>query len=196
MKGMHGLRRFAMGLATVTAVAACGDSSGPKGNDTIDPAQAAVVGQEAAGQIADIASDLTTLNASSGGLGSGLFAPGAPGNRVARIIGRSLPSQYQAQFAAFAAPDAECLPVVSGDTTDSDFDGIINDVTLTFGPGDCAYQDSLGNGFAVTGAFRLQDTDGGSTLWGFAVDYANFRVLFYSDSTSAGYEFDGGYDAT
>lgn len=196
MKWMSGLRRFAMGLATVTAVAACGDSSGPKGNDTIDPAQAAVVGQEAAGQIADIASDLTTLNASSGGLGSGLFAPGAPGNRVARMIARRLPSQYQAQFAAFAAPDAACVPVVSGDTVDSDLDGIINNVTLTFGPGDCAYQDSLGNGFAVTGAFSLQDTDGGATLWGFAVDYSHFRVLFYTDSASAGYEFDGGYDAT
>lgn len=195
MKGMRGLRRFAVGLATVTAVAACGDSGGPSGNGTIDAGQAAVVGQEAASQIADLASDLTTLNAGSGGLGSGLFAPGAPGHRVTRLIARTLPSQYQAQLAAFAAPDGECLPVVSGDTLDSDADGIINDVTLTFGPGDCTFTDSLGNGFSVLGSFSLTDTDGGATLWGFAVDYNHFRVLFYSDSNSAGYEFDGGYDA-
>lgn len=191
MRALQKLGRFAMGTAAIAFAAACGDSGGPDSNTDITPAEAAVIGGEVSGQIGDLAGDLASFGNPAGGLGGGLFAPQALGGRMARMMGRNIPGSFRPQLAMFAAGDPNCTPTVTGDSTDSDGDGIQNNATYTFGAGSCAYQDSLGNGFALTGAIVIQDTDGGATLWGVNVAFNNWRVLFYTDSASAGFEYDG-----
>ncbi len=191
MMSMQKLGRFAMGASAILFVAACGDDSGPSTNNDISQAEAAVIGGEVTSQIGDLAGDLASFGNPAGGLGGGLFAPQALGGRMARMMGRSIPGSFRPQLAMFAAGDPNCNPTVTGDSTDTDGDGIPNGATYSFGAGSCTYQDSLGNGFALTGAIVIQDTDGGATLFGVNVAFNDWRVLFYTDSASAGFEYDG-----
>lgn len=196
MQGARKLGLIATGLAGMLAVAACGGDSGPSSTNTITSQQAQVIGTQAASQIGDITSGLTSFNFSgggSGGLGGGFFSRAAlrmPMSTLERVV----PASYRPQLALVRVPGS-CDPAVSGDSTDSDGDGIENSVTYTFSAANCAYQDTLGNGFAVTGSVSIQDTDGGATLWGFALDLSNLKVVFYNDSASAGFEWDGTYSA-
>jgi hypothetical protein len=175
------------------ALGACGGDSGPSGTTTINSQQAQVIGDQATSQIGDITSGLTNFSFSGGGLGGGFFSRAAlrmPMSTLERV----LPPSYRSQLARIRA--GGCDPAVAGDSADSDGDGIENNVTYTFSAANCFYQDSAGNGFAVTGSVSVEDTDGGATLWGFGLDLNRLKVLFYTDSSSAGFEWDGTYGAT
>jgi hypothetical protein len=108
---------------------------------------------------------------------------------------RTVPARYRSQLGMLRDGDPNCVPTVSGDTLDTDGDGIENNATYTFTSANCFYTDSTGDGFALTGSVSIADTDGGATLFGFAIDYNNLKILIYADSNSLGYDWDGTYDA-
>lgn len=193
MRGSRKLGLFASGLAGMLALGACGGDSSP-GSTTISQQQAAVVGAEAASQVSDIAAGVTGFSFTGGSLGSGFFSRAALRGRMS-TLDRVIPARYRPQLAALRGGNGQCDPTVAGDSTDSDGDGIENNATYTFTSGNCFYQDSLGNGFAVTGSVSIQDTDGGATLFGFSLDMNRLKVLFYNDSASAGLDWDGTYTA-
>jgi hypothetical protein len=193
MQSVRKLRLFAVSLAGMLAVAACGGDSGPSGTSTLSQLQADTVGAAAAGQIGDLAAGVTSFGFSGGGLGGGFFSRAALRGRMTTME-RVLPNRYRPQLARLRV--GNCDPAVTGDSTDTDQDGIENNATYTFTAANCFYQDTAGNGFAVTGSVSIQDTDGGATVFGFDINFNNLRVLFYSDSVSAGFDWDGSYDAT
>ena len=80
MESVRTLRLFAVSLAGMVAVAACGGDSGPSSSTTISQVQATVIGAEAAGQIGGLAGGLTSFSSKS--LTGGFFAPALPGGRV------------------------------------------------------------------------------------------------------------------
>ncbi len=194
MLGSRKLGLFASGLAGMLTLGACGGDSGPAGNTAISQQQAAVVGAEAASQVSDIAAGITGFSFTGGSLGSGFFSRAALRGRVS-TLDRVIPPRYRPQLAMLRGGNGQCAPAVAGDSSDTDGDGIENSATYTFTAGNCFYQDSLGNGFAVTGSVSIQDTDGGATLFGFALDMNRLKVLFYNDSASAGLDWDGTYNA-
>ena len=195
MQSVRTLRLFAVSLAGMVAVAACGGDSGPAASTTVSSVQAAVLGAEASGQVGDIAAGLASFDFSGGSLGGGAFSRKALRGRMTTLE-RVVPARYRGQLAMLRRDLGGCDPAVAGDTTDSDGDGIENNATYTFTAANCFYQDTLGNGFAVTGSVSVQDTDGGATLFGFAIDFNHLKVLFYSDSASAGFDWDGIHTAT
>lgn len=195
MTATHTLGRLGIGTAALLLAAACGDG-GSGGNTDIDPGQAAVVGGAAAGQIADMAADLATFGNPVGGFSGGVFAPSAFGGKVTRLMARNVPAGFSGHLALLADGDPNCVPTVSGDSADADGDGIQNAALYTFTAANCAYTDSLGNGFALTGSIGITDTDGGATLFGYSIVFNNWRVLFFTDSASAGFVYDGQYGAT
>ena len=188
MQSVRTLRLFAVSLAGMVAVAACGGDSGPAASTTVSSVQAAVLGAEASGQVGDIAAGLASFDFSGGSLGGGAFSRKALRGRMTTLE-RVVPARYRGQLAMLRRDLGGCDPAVAGDTTDSDGDGIENNATYTFTAANCFYQDTLGNGFAVTGSVSVQDTDGGATLFGFAIDFNHLKVLFYSDSASAGFDW-------
>lgn len=194
MVGSRRLGLFASGLAGMLALGACGGDSGPAGNTTISQQQAGVVGTEAANQISDIAAGVAGFSFTGGSLGSGFFSRAAMSGRMS-MLDRVIPPRYRPQLAMLRGGGGQCDPTVVGDSTDSDGDGIENNATFTFTNANCFYQDTLGNGFAVTGSVSIQDTDGGATLFGFGLDLNHLKVLFYNDSASAGLDWDGTYIA-
>ena len=194
MVGSGRLGLLASGLAGMLALGACGGDSGPAGNTTISQPQAAVVGAEATNQVADIASGIAGFSFTGGSLGNGFFSRAAMRGRMS-TLDRVIPPRYRPQLAMLRGGSGQCDPTVVGDSTDSDGDGIENNVTYTFTPSNCFYQDTAGGGFAVTGSVSIQDTDGGATLFGFALDLNHLKVLFYTDSSSAGLDWDGTYNA-
>jgi hypothetical protein len=195
MQSVRNLRLFAVSLAGMLAVSACGGDSGPAGSSTISQLQANVVGAEATSQVGDIAAGVAGFGFTGDSLGGGFFSRAALRGRMTTLE-RVVPSRYRSQLAQLRGGDPNCVPTATGDTTDSDGDGIENNATYTFTAANCFYQDTLGNGFAVTGSVSIQDTDGGATLFGFAIDFNRRKVLFYSDSASAGFDWDGTHTAT
>lgn len=193
MQQVRNLRSLAAGLAGMLVLAACGGDSGPSGTSTLSQLQADTVGAAAAGQIGDLAGGITSFDFTGGTLGGGFFSRAALRERMSTLQ-HVVPSRYLPQLAMLRA--GSCDPAVVGDSTDTDGDGIVNNATYTFTPANCFYQDSLGNGFAVTGSVSVEDTDGGTTLFGFGIDFNHLKVLLYNDSASAGIDWDGTDDAT
>jgi hypothetical protein len=192
MTALRKLGLFASGLAGMLAVGACG-SDGPSADTTIDQQQAAVVGATAADQISDIAGGIGGFGVTGGQLGGGFFSRAEMRGSM-RVLDRIIPARYKPELARLMV-GGSCDPTVTGDSTDTDGDGIENDATFSFTSGNCFYEDSLGNGWAVTGSVSIQDTDGGATLFGFALDLNRLKVLIYTDSASAGLDWDGSYTA-
>ncbi len=193
MLGTRKLGLCAAGLAGMLVLGACGGSSGPSASTTINSQQAQVIGASATGQIGDITSGITSFGFTAGGVGGGFFSRAAlraPMTALERVV----PASYRTQLARIRV-GGSCDPVVAGDSTDSDGDGIENNVTYTFSAANCFYRDSAGNGFAVTGSVSIQDTDGGATLFGFALGLNRLKVILFTDSVPAGLEWDGTYTA-
>jgi len=194
MQSVRTLRLFAVSLAGMLAVAACGGDSGPAASTTLSSIQADTVAAAAAGQIGDLASGITSFDLSGGllgGIGGGPFSRAALRAPMSAMT-RALPSRYRAQLAQMRA--GSCDPAVTGDTTDTDGNGIPANATFT--PANCFYLDSLGDGGSITGSVQIQDNTSGTTLFGFAIDFNNLKALIYNDSASVGFDWDGTYNAT
>lgn len=73
---------------------------------------------------------------------------------------------------AIPIPDPGCQPAASDPSnTDSDGDGIPDDQTLTYTDANCPGQ---------SGTVRTQDTDGGSTLFGYKVTFTQYTLTSVS----------------
>lgn len=180
MESVRKLRLFAVSLAGTLAVAACGGDSGPSSSTTISQAQATVIGAEAASQIGGLAGGLTSFT--SGSVSGGFFAPARPGGLVFARLRKLAPAGVRLRLALLASPDSACVPTISGDTLDTDGDGIPNGASYTFTAGNCSYGDSTGS-VVITGGISLVDTDSPTTLFGYDFTLNNFSVTA-TDSNS------------
>ena len=178
MASVGKLRVAGAGLVAALALTACGGDDNT-GSTDITPAQAAVVGAAAVEQLGGFASGLSHFSTPGvGGLGSGFFAPAAPGGRVlASNLGRLNPKIRRSLALLSRAPD--CVPSQS-DPADTDGDGIQDDNVVTFTAANCTFSDTTEQGepltVTVTGSVRIQDTDGATTLFGYQVGIAGFTV--------------------
>jgi hypothetical protein len=145
------------------------------------------VGQAAAGQIGAIAGGLTTFSATNvgGGLGGISFAPQAPMGRIFRAAEVNLPPDLRTRFASIYR-SVGCTPSESDPLeTDTDGDGIPNNLTLTFTAANCSVTDSVtGDTYTVTGSLGIKDTDSGTTLFGYLLTMNHLKVVFTIPSSS------------
>jgi hypothetical protein len=194
------LRLVGTGMAAAMALAGCSGNDN-SGSTDITPAQAAVIGSAAVDQLGGLANGLSHFNTPGvGGLGSGFFAPAAPGGRVlASALGRLNP-RIGRSLALIARAD-NCVPDES-DATDTDGDGIQDDNVVTFTAANCTLADTTEQGepltVTVTGTVRIQDTDGINTLFGYRVGIAGFTVTVADTITGTpdlAVSVTGGFDA-
>lgn len=179
---------LAIGFAAL--LSACGDDGGPSASTSISQAQAQILGEEAAGQVGALASSIATFGVSSGSVG-GEFLLRAPVSRLMQVAGKSAHPALRSALARLTGPE-DCQPDVSDDT-DTDADGIPDNAVLTF---DCQFvDDDTGYPVAVTGGVSFQDTDGGTTLFGYTIGFDDFSLLATIPSQSGDqlleFQFDG-----
>jgi len=197
MKTLWAWKRSALGLAAALALGACGGGDGGGGTSTsLDPAQAAVVGEVAATQVSGMASGLTNFNYSGGSLGGGFFAPATPGGRLIGALVKGAPSlRHRAAFQAFVQRQDDCSPTVD-DETDSDQDGVPDNALYTFA---CSFTDSItGDDFSVTGTIGVQDVHDVANGFGFNITFTNFTFASsftdqQNNTTEFETEVDGSY---
>lgn len=185
MKDAWKLGYLAVTVAGAMVLGACGSDNGPTTDTAITQSQAAVVGSQVAGQAAAIASALSDRQLSTGGLGQGFFAPGAPGGRTLRLVRRIAGPRAARLF--LIAPPPECTPGVVGDSSDTDLDGIPNNAIYTFSSANCSYPfDTTNTGdtirVTVTGTVSLQDTDNSNTFFGYAASFGHWKYTL-ADAT-------------
>jgi hypothetical protein len=172
-----GSRWVAAGLTAMLALAACGGDSS-SGNTNLTQDQAAAVGSAAVGAVGDLVSGLTHFATPDvGGLGSGFFAPMAPGGRVLTASVSRLDPRIARGLAHISAGD--CTPAQTN-TTDTDGDGIQDDNTITFTIANCSFTDTTDQGdpvtFSLTGKVRVQDTDGAAVFFGYRVAFTALTI--------------------
>ena len=194
---LRNLRRFAMGLAGMLALGACGGGSGGGGASTSSDAnEAAVVGGAAASQISAMTSGLVNFSSSTGSLGGGFFAPASASGKIIDRVMQGVPSISTRQAFARVRMDPNCTPAVD-DETDSDSDGVPNDATYTF---NCSYTDiNDGSSFTVTGAINLNDSQDIANGFGFGITFTGFKFVFtfpgQNGNTVTEVVINGSYDA-
>lgn len=173
---------FLVVAGAAVVLTACGG-----GNDTgstdISPAQAQTIGQAAAAQLGGLTSGLTHFTTPAvGGLGTGFFAPEAPGGKVVfRALSRLNP-KVASGLALVRAGD--CTPSQS-DSTDTDHDGIPDDNIIVFTQANCSSTDTTEQvTVTVTGTVRIQDLDDANTLFGYGVGISALTVSITDTVTS------------
>ncbi len=169
---LRNLRPFAVGLAGMLALGACGGGDGGGASTSIDPNEAAVVGGAAASQISAMTSGLVNFSSSTGSLGGGFFAPASATGKILDRVMKGVPSASARLAFARVRMDPNCIPSVD-DETDSDADGIPDHATYTF---NCAYTDlDDGSSFTVTGTIHLLDSQDIATGFGFDINFNTFK---------------------
>jgi hypothetical protein len=189
-----GLR--AAGLAGVVAIGACGGGGGggPTASTTITQAQAQLVGTAAAGQIGAIAGGLATFSPTDIGssLGGISFAPQAPMGRIFRAAEVNLPPNLRTRFASIYR-SVDCTPSESDPLeTDTDSDGIPDNLTITFTVANCSVTDTTtGQTLTITGSVHIQDTDDANTQFGYLLDMNHLTVKFDDPSLTTPFVYSG-----
>jgi hypothetical protein len=179
MKASWKIGLVTAGVTGVLFLGACGSDSGPSTDTSITQSQATVVGTQVADQAAAIAAGLGNFQLSTGGLGQGFFAPSAPGGRTLQLVRRMAGPRAARLF--LVAPPPDCTPGVAGDSSDTDLDGIPNNVIYTFSSSNCSYAtgDTTGAGdslrVTVTGTVALQDTDDSDTFFGYGASFGQWK---------------------
>jgi len=174
------LRSTAAGLLALVALAACGGgSSGPNTNTSITQAQADAMAGTAEVQVAAVTSGLASFSGGFGGLTGGFFAPSTPSGRALAVATRMAPPAFRSILSR-TPPASGCDPVVTGDSTDTDGDGIVNNATYTFSAANCSYDDGQGNSIAINGSITLQDTDNQTVLFGYTIGFGQWGVTSVS----------------
>ncbi len=181
MMAMRNSRRLALGLAGAALVAACGGSSGPNTNKSVTQQEAGVIADLAGQDLSSSVNGLADFSGGFGGLTGGFFAPGTLGSRAMAKVTRIAPDKFKPAILAFSL-DSGCTPAIVGDTTDTDGDGIPNDVTYTFNASNCGYDDGQGNLIALSGTIHIQDADNVTVLFGYAIDFGNWGVAISSNT--------------
>jgi hypothetical protein len=152
-------------LFTGVLLTGCGKDNGPTLTELTD-AQAAQVGAAIASQVELMANSFTVSDLSN----PTFFAPGSP------------------VMAAAPMRSAGPCPGVS-DLTDTDGDGVPDDVTFTYSLPDCSFTDSSGVGTEVTGTIRIVDpsTTGiayNGTFTSFAIKFIGQNQDFFTTTLS------------
>lgn len=173
MKHNRRLGHFAIAMAGMVVLGACGGDGGGGGNSTtIDQTQAAVVGDVAATQISSMTSSMVNFNSSAGSLGGGFFAPSTATGRLIDGVMKAIPSPEHRQAFAMARLDPNCAPTPD-DETDTDLDGIPDHTMYVF---DCSYTNQQdGSSFTVTGTIHLFDSQDAANGFGFDINFEAFR---------------------
>lgn len=196
---MRSIRRFrssAFGLVALLGLGACGGDGGAGvTSNNLSDAQAWVLGDMTSTQLSTVSTALINFNFYGSGLNSVYFARGsAPGQLLSELAARAPAAEFRQGYSAFLAY-APCAPALS-DTTDSDADGVPNDLLLTWG---CSVIDTvLGGGFSATGKVRLRDVVDAATGFGYHIDFDQFRVTTTTVGGTATYAtvLDGSYSTS
>lgn len=179
------------GLAAAAVLGACGGDSSSPSNTTLNDAQAGIIGQEVASQVGAIAGGLGNLQFSGGGLTQGFFSVGKPGARILSIARRIGGPKAAARIFALDPP-TDCIPIVVGDSSDTDGDGIPNGVTYVFNANNCTVIDTVtGYTITVTGSAGFQDTDDADTFFGYAASFGQWTYAVDDGQTTSSIRING-----
>jgi hypothetical protein len=188
MKDAWKLGYLTVALAGALALGACG-SDGPNTDTAITQGQASVVGAQVADQAGAIASALGEFQLSTGGLGQGFFAPATPGARILSIVRHAAGPRAAAMLFRAAGPE-DCNPGVTGDSADTDGDGIPNNVIYVFTSSNCTFfaGDTTDAGdslfVTVTGSVALHDTDDSDTFFGYNAAFGQWKYSITDGTTT------------
>lgn len=158
-----------MGCVVVVGLAAgCGDDAGPQ-DVVITNAQAQAAGSEVAGHAASLVSDFT-LNGVSQFPAAKVAARAPLDPHLRRLLLAGLRSHG-------TLAGAECAAL--SDTTDSDGDGVPNDLTISFASPACTTMTDSGT-VVLSGSVHVSDPGANP---GFDIIYSNIRLRFDDPAT-------------
>jgi hypothetical protein len=182
------------GLVGVVILGACGgDSSGP--DTTLTDQQAQLVGQVAASQVSALAGGLGNFSFTAGEQSQGIFSASRPVGRMFALARRLAGARARAKV-FFVDPPADCTPVVVGDPSDSDGDGIPNGVTYSFSAANCSYVDSqTGYNVVITGTAAIDDTDDNDTFFGYNASFGQWTYSVNDGQSTTRIRLNGTSDA-
>jgi hypothetical protein len=184
-----------LGVILGFGLTACGsNSTGSSTATTMSADEATGVGNVTGGLISGAASSVALFAIDDGTLTDPSLAPSLAARRRAPIMavlraGARLRPDMAPAIAASGGILGDCDPTVSN-TTDTDGDGIYDDVTATFTADNCSYTNQAGQSVVVTGSIRERDQ---GEIFGFMINFNSLRYVITGQSATGSLTIGGSY---
>lgn len=182
------IRAF-LGASLLLALGACGDdssgSNGPSAGTTFPASMVETYGSTGAllGEYAGSAFDFGGTNIGLAAPITSAANPRSPQAVIARVMTLAM-AQQGATFSAAFLSSPSCTPTITGGASDTDGDGIPNDMVVEFTSANCTVTDTATGDVSVQrGTIRYRDTS--DDLYGFDITVTDLRYSNYNGTSHA-----------
>jgi hypothetical protein len=179
------VRAFVGAFATILVAACGGDDNGPSGPsaETTFPAMMVETFGETGALLADYAVSAIDFNGTNVGFAPGVSRVSAdPGQLLARFTTLVRRNGEGPQLGPWAVSSPSCAPTITGAGTDTDADGVPDDMLVEYTAANCTVTDTATGDVTVTrGTLRYRDTN--NSLYGFDVTVTALRQDTYDGSS-------------